>query len=91
MPIDSLKARMFRIKQASGLDLSTAGSTSPRRSFHSPALCVFHEISRVAGPFQQVTKYDGLRHELVEGFDGHFHIAQHLVDRVAGSSRLTWR
>ena len=68
MPIDSLKARMFRIKQASGLDLSTAGSTSPRRSFHSPALCVFHEISRAAGPSQQATKDDGLRHGLVLTF-----------------------
>ena len=31
MPIDSLKARMFRIKQANSLDLSTALTTSPRR------------------------------------------------------------
>ena len=60
MPIHSLKARMFRIKQANGLDLSTALTTSPRRFSHSPALCVFHEVSRAAGPSQQATRSDGL-------------------------------
>jgi hypothetical protein len=62
MPIDSLKARMFRIKQANGLDLSTAFPTSPRRLTYSAALFVFHQISRPEGPGKQATNDDGLPH-----------------------------
>jgi hypothetical protein len=62
MPIYSLKARLFRIKQANGLNLSTALTTSPSRFTYSAALFVFHQISRPAGPGKQATKDDGLPH-----------------------------
>jgi hypothetical protein len=51
---------MLWIKQANGLDFSTAKPTSPRSPSHSAMLPVFHEIQRAAGPLQQATKNDGL-------------------------------
>jgi hypothetical protein len=50
---------MLWIKQANGLDFSTAKPTSPRSPSHSAMLPVFHEIQRAAGPLQQARKKRG--------------------------------
>src|SRR5260370_13046766 len=63
-PNYSLKARMLRIKQANGLDFSTALPTSPCRLHYSATHHVFHEISRPPGPLQQATNNDRLPHHL---------------------------
>jgi hypothetical protein len=75
MPIYSLKARLFRIKQANGLNLSTALTTSPSRFTYSAALFVFHQISRPAGPGKQATRTDACPTpdvERVQLFPGHY-------------------